>query len=502
MRKDLPPDHGLPDFVVKDKDLMPKVGAQVSITDAQYEALKAGVAVGKSILVVAPTSTGKTLIAAWAIAAALKRGNKVVYLVTHRALAKQKFDELKRLFLKTVLDDDKANIVLATGDEVVDAEDMLPAAPLDAAILVATYEKYLGMLSASGIPNRLGRMVAICDEVQIVGDPNRGRNVEILLTLLKRARCGQVVALSAAIGEKDAAFVATWMGATLVRVTEREKILEYELRAPDATYTTSTSNATIRKGAAKRHTATLDIVAELLKKKERHPIIVFCMTKPQTLMLAERLAGREKQQFALFGVEPESNLESFLIHLMGRRCAIHNADLTEELRREVEKRLKDRTIDVVFATTTLAAGVNFPIATVVVASWKRKAGWGQPGVPIPASEFHNMAGRAGRLGEKDDYGLVVLSANRQDVRAAKSYLELEAIEPLTSTVDPERFDGLALQLLTFGFCTSEQDLFDFLSATLSATREIDVNRAGAEHWKGHIAKAVGKLKSLGFVEVA
>jgi helicase len=61
------------------------------LTDVQQKAINAGAAAGKSLIVSAPTSSGKTLIAEIAMMAALRRGMRVTYLVSHRALADQKF---------------------------------------------------------------------------------------------------------------------------------------------------------------------------------------------------------------------------------------------------------------------------------------------------------------------------------------------------------------------------------------------------------------------------
>ena len=501
MKHDLPTDHGLPDFVMSDRRLMPRrKDGKVSITDVQHAGLEAGIARGANLLIVAPTSTGKTLLAAWAIAAGLKADKRAVYLVTHRALAKQKFDDLKSLLLAPALEGDAANIVLATGDDVVAADGSLPPAPLDASLVVATYEKYLGMLAASGIPSDLRHVVAICDEVQIVGDPTRGRNVEVLLTLLRQARCGQLIGLSATIAANDGEMVATWLEARLVRVANREKTLTYELRTPDAVYSASTAEPTVRET---RRSATLDvvpIVRELVAKSARKPIIVFCMTKKELYDLARGYAGTAKQQYSLFGGEVESIVESDLAHMLKNRCAVHNADLTEEMRHLVEAKLVDGTIDVVFSTTTLAAGVNFPIATAIFASWARWDQGQRRRIPISRAEFHNMAGRAGRLGETDGEGRIVFVAQNQDIRVARRYLELDVIEPLQSRLDPIHFDAVALQLIAFDVCKTEDDAQRFIDATLSATREIEINRAGVEHWKNQMRRAIAELREQGFVE--
>ena len=61
------------------------------LTDVQQRALEAGVASGKSLVVCAPTSSGKTLVGEIAVLQALRRGHRCLYLVSHKALANQKY---------------------------------------------------------------------------------------------------------------------------------------------------------------------------------------------------------------------------------------------------------------------------------------------------------------------------------------------------------------------------------------------------------------------------
>jgi helicase len=148
-------------------------------------------------------------------------------LVTHRALAKQKFDDFKSLFLSNFLSGNPASLVLATGDSVEDSEGEFPPEPLKASLLVATYEKYLAMLSASGVPRDMSNTVVVCDEIQLIGDKNRGQNVEILLTLLRNAGWRQFVGLSAVLPSRDAHDLADWLGVQLIMKATREKHLSY-----------------------------------------------------------------------------------------------------------------------------------------------------------------------------------------------------------------------------------------------------------------------------------
>src|SRR5260221_8248665 len=96
MQTGLPPNHGLSKFALSVAELVPTLDGEVFLTDVQYEALHVGVASGTSVLVSAPTSTGKTLIGWWAIASAVASGGRAVYLV-HRFQSSNHIRRLDRV---------------------------------------------------------------------------------------------------------------------------------------------------------------------------------------------------------------------------------------------------------------------------------------------------------------------------------------------------------------------------------------------------------------------
>ena len=100
MKTSFPPNHGLPNDYLGREEFVFRKGDKPSLTDVQWEALKAGIGRGESVLALAPTSTGKTQIGIWALASWLaidKVQHRATYLVTHRSLANQKFEEFQRI---------------------------------------------------------------------------------------------------------------------------------------------------------------------------------------------------------------------------------------------------------------------------------------------------------------------------------------------------------------------------------------------------------------------
>jgi helicase len=498
VKSNLPKDHGLSREVLGKLELVPSAEGAPLLTDIQFEALNSGVARGNSVLVSAPTSTGKTLIGWWAIASAVQAGHNAVYLVSHRALAKQKFDEASRLFLNDFLSGDRSSIVCATGDSVEDAAGRKTNAPLSSTLLIATYEKFLGTLSVGGPPRDLSNTCFVCDEVQLVGDKNRGQNVELLLTLMRRAGWRQFVGLSAVLSDDDARALSDWLRIELVRNPTREKALIIECRSSAGTYSISAGpgyEGEEQQGPVQKNRSPISVVAELLRRR-LSPAIVFCMKVDDTYELAAEWA-RARSSTPL-EIPPSLDIEQPLIEALRRRTAYHNAELTEDERLFIEDAISKGLVDAVFATTTLAAGVNFPLGSAVFSSWVRWNADRRAHVPIDRAEFQNMAGRVGRMGQEAAQGHVVLFAEgAQQTRQARSLIDLSAQEPLGLGISPDDFGTLTLQLFAGKLCHSRDDAYELIGSTLTASREILRNRSGIEHWKDELFRHIDRLVDVG-----
>ena len=373
MKTSFPSNHGLPKTLLDREEFLFREEGAPSLTDVQWKALEIGIARGKSVLILAPTSTGKTHIGIWALSSWLasnKAQHRALYLVTHKSLANQKFEEFQRILLDPLFDGAGDAMVLSTGDRQVDANGVSVNDPLHASLLVATYEKYLGLLCGSGIPTDLGDICIVTDEVQIIGDKSRGVNIEALLTLIRRANPGQLIGLSAVLNEKDGQSLAEWLGVKLVRVPQREKHLLYECRTPkrQLTFHTKTSDSDVREEALNSDLATKIqlLIRECLNTGSGRPIVVFCMRKKDVYdgcrtycqSIGVDVNATDVPLFA--GLSTDTREAELLSAILPHRVAIHCADLIEEDRLRVEDEIKSGGVDLVFATSTLAAGVNFP----------------------------------------------------------------------------------------------------------------------------------------------
>ncbi|HLD72754.1 MAG TPA: DEAD/DEAH box helicase [Candidatus Nanoarchaeia archaeon] len=191
----------LPDFFKEHYEKFP------TLTPAQEKAVKAGLLENKSLLVCAPTASGKTLVATMGIINTLDKG-KAIYLVPLKALANEKQKEYSNLFQNT-----KYKVIKSTGD--IDSDSSYLA---NYDLLILTTEK-LDSLLRHRVQWLAEIKTVIIDEIHLLNDQSRGPTLEIIITLLKQLIKPQIIALSATIGNPEE--LAQWLGAELVLDTWR-----------------------------------------------------------------------------------------------------------------------------------------------------------------------------------------------------------------------------------------------------------------------------------------
>jgi helicase len=341
--------------------------------------------------------------------------------------------------------------------------------------------------------------VFVCDEVQLVGDKHRGQNVELLLTLLRKAGWLQFLGLSAVLSDTDARTMGDWLQIGVVRNPTREKALRIECRSPTITHEVYAAPGRDGDPAAHpgaRQRGTHEQVAELLGR-ELGPVIVFCMRVDDTYTLCAEWTRRHDPSVRVVP-PPGLELDEELSRALARRAALHNAELSEDERLFVEQKIASGEVDVVFSTSTLAAGVNFPLSSAVFASWQRWNSDRRQYEPIGRAEFQNMAGRVGRMGQVAAEGLVLLSAEGATfANQALRLMDFTAQDELGVGITPEDFAGLTLQLFAGKLCASRDDAFQLVASTLSAAREANRNRDGIEHWRPLLERQIDRLVGAG-----
>jgi helicase len=412
---------------------------------------------GESLLVIAPTSSGKTFIGELAGVKAIQEGMKVVFLLPYKALVNEKFEEFQALYGDKL----SLRVVRCSGD-YADEASTIAKGQYDIGIL--TYEMFLNLsLAVPTILRQVGLIVL--DEAQFITTPQRGIVVELLLTNLVSARARginpQIVALSAVIGDEN--HFTQWLGvqllATHVRpVPLREGVLDRrgEFRYVDSDGATGTVSLVAlesihqRRDKASSQDVLVPLIARLIAQNEK--VLIFRNTKGLTEGCASYLAaelGLPPAEEAL-GRLPRHDLSTSSATLQAclrGGTAFHNTNLNPEEKVAVERSFRNPEggVRVLVATSTLAAGINTPADTVIIVETEFK---GEESRPYTVSEYKNMAGRAGRLGLRTAGRSILVGEN--DIAAQRLYQTYALGTPsaLFSSFDPRAIDTWVLRLLS------------------------------------------------------
>lgn len=415
---------------------------------------------GKSVLVSAPTGTGKTIIADWIVDEALRTGRDVVYTAPVKALSNQKFRDWTRLY-----GDSKVGLV--TGDLVIRR---------DAPCRVMTTEILRNMLLAG---DKLDHLLAvILDEIHFLDDRERGTTWEEVLIYLPPSV--QVVGLSATLSNLGE--LAKWM--THVRGATVEVVEEHRRAVPLSFHIASVDTGVVPiaefEGQYKRKKA--KIVEEprfqrggrngrnqrpgrggdrpnrpafrtrhvevfhMAKERELLPMLYFAFSRRDCELYArelsravrdglldadERAAMEKRLRDAAASLGPA--LDHDLRALYSKGIAFHHAGLHVQLKALVEELYEQRLLKVLYCTSTFALGINLPARTVVFDALEKFDG--RQVSPLTTRQFMQKAGRAGRRG-LDDSGHVVIRLDLEDWEFRKPQLDRYkrgAYEPVRSS---------------------------------------------------------------------
>ena len=435
----------------------------------QILAVEAGITQGNSIVASVPTASGKTFIAELAMLSTIARGGKALYIVPLRALANEKKQEFDRF------DAIDISVGSSTGD-YESTDDWLATKD----IIVATSEK-VDSLIRNFTPWISDLTCVVADEIHLLDDASRGPTLEMTLSKLIHINPDiQIVGLSATIGNADQ--IATWLDATLIESSWRPISLRTGVYHDSSIHFDDGTTRDI----PKKSNPVEDIIHDVLQ--EDGSALVFVSSRRNAESAAKKISNitdnfTNKTKPDLIELanqvreEGETELANTLASSIEKGSAFHHAGLMSNHRRLVEKSFRDRTIKVVCATPTLAAGVNTPSRRVIVQDWRRYNSFRGGMEPLSVIEMHQMFGRAGRP-NLDPYGEAILLASGPDefnelfdryIKAEPESVESKlAVEPALRTH--------ILSAIATGFATTKEGLLDFLDGTLYATQTTDTRR--------------------------
>jgi len=431
----------------------------------QAEAVKIGLLNGKSVLVSAPTASGKTLIAILAILGYLsKNKGKVIYLSPLRALASEKFLEFKKLEKLSI--GNKIKVGISTGDfENIDKK------LENSNILVLTNEKMDSIIrhSAEWIDD-VG--LVISDEIHLIGDESRGPTLEMILTQLKRLKHDtQILGLSATITNSKE--LADWLGCNLVQSQWRPVPLTEGVY--DGGIVTMSDGTTFEVDNSIRGTP-IDLGVQCVQ--EGGQSLIFAETRTRSKSLAtkavdgiERLLEKneiielEKISKKILSSNEHTDLVKTLAILVKKGVAFHHAGLNQACRQIIESEFRKGTIKLLSSTPTLAAGVNLPARRVVISNISRYNAKVGANRPISVLEYKQLCGRAGRP-QYDKYGESIIIGNGNKDEIIEYYIKGEP-EPIESKItDDKSLRTHILSVIVTNPGIKKEEILDFFLQTL------------------------------------
>jgi ATP-dependent RNA helicase HelY len=388
---------------------------------------------GRSVLVAAPTGSGKTVVAEYAIATALADGGKAFYTTPLKALSNQKFGDLGR-------EHGASRVGLLTGDNSING---------NAPVVVMTTEVLRNMIYAQSA-TLAGLRFVILDEVHYLQDPYRGAVWEEVIVHLPRDV--RVVCLSATVSnaEEFAAWVETVRGETTAVIEERRPVRLEHLylvgeRGGDRVHLLPTFVETNGDRRPNPEASRLDArggrppggrgrprsrlrtpqrveIVELLAERRMLPAITFvfsragcdqavqqCLTAGLRLTSSDERSRIRRIAEAHTGGLTDDDLDVLRygdwVAGLEAGVAAHHAGMVPPMKEAVEEAFTAGLVKMVFATETLSLGINMPARSVVIEKLSKFTG--EQHEFLTPGEYTQLTGRAGRRGI-DDVGYAVV----------------------------------------------------------------------------------------------
>ena len=408
---------------------------------------------GKGVLVAAPTGAGKTIVGEFAVELAINSNTKCFYTTPIKALSNQKYSELLQRY-------GDSKVGLLTGDTSINSE---------AQIVVMTTEILRNMIYANSSTIEKLRYV-VMDEVHYLADKFRGAVWEEILIHLSESV--QVVSLSATVSnaEEFGEWLQTVRGETEIIVSEIRPVPLYQhvlfgnrlldlfdesmKLNPELTKLERDTYRQVRgnwrdKPKGPKALSRPEVI-EKLDRESLLPAITFIFSRKacdaavkQCLQAGIRLTNeKERDRIRSIVAKNIGNLAQDDLVVLGyyewlealeRGIAAHHAGLLPAFKTTVEDLFQEGLVKAIFATETLALGINMPARTVVL---EKLSKWnGEAHVAISAGEYTQLTGRAGRRGIDIEGNAVILWNNDLDSNSVGGLASTRTY-PLKSSFKP------------------------------------------------------------------
>lgn len=542
---------------------------------------------GDNTVCIAPTGTGKTAIANYAITKNLENNKRTYYTTPLKALSNDKYREFCKIY-------GEENVGLLTGDIKLKK---------DAPILIMTTEIFRNIaLSNYANPSKnsfQGVETVVFDEAHYINEEDRGRIWEESIMLAPKDI--QILPLTATIGnakefsnwiegitgkktslieaspkdryvplvyynyapKKQVKFQELINGkvdmAKIISLKNENKLSERQARAIEKLQEASSYNDdflfkklnTLTKKQPVNHIEFARIIGkefglkelpaqeitqllldsdtrrinklqpqkiladkndftnliQNLQKQKKLPAIIFKFSRAGCNQSAKDAAGAnlnltsEDEQLQIKEIVKKYQDagiylgKNFNIKQLEMGVASHNAGLMPGYKKLVEDLFSRKLLKVVFATSTLSAGINMPAKTVVVTQLEHPNGTKGETTPLSANEFHQMSGRAGRRGVDTIGNVILYNLSEKDYDLAEK-LVLQKADPVISKYEP------SYNLLTSYYQKngSEELLDEFIEKTLKVYQSEENKDESIANMKEKFENYKKVLLNLGFLD--
>ena len=484
---------------------------------------------GNNVLVTTPTGSGKTVVGELAIYFALMLGLRVAYTTPLKALSNQKFQDFKQKY-------GGDRVGLLTGDIAINR---------GAPITIMTTEVFRNMIYDQDSESQLSNLFMVCfDEFHFMNDPDRGtvweesviscpKSVRILALSATMGNVAEIKGWIGSIHGPTELVISNYRPVPLrymfalkhglmplfrdpnagpgstagVKRAEGKldagsmlnpTIIKMEEQAIRSAQTKQVSKTGRQFKAPKVNPSTMvarfSDVADELHSLKLLPAIVFIFSRAgceqnaklvmqtKAKLLSEDEVRYVQQAINMFAKQnPEIPIARSSVQALKAGVGVHHAGLIPVWKAFIEDLFNANKIKVLFATETLAAGVNMPARTTVISTVTKRIN--SEVVKLKTSQLLQMAGRAGRRG-KDTEGTVVIMRNRfEDARMGHKIL-VSPVDGIKSHFKTSY--GLIVKLLE--------------TRTLEACRELIQKGFGAYLLQQKLQKSSSALDQVSSVE--
>lgn len=374
---------------------------------------------GNHVILATPTGSGKSMVALAMHYIALCTGRRSYYTAPIKALVSEKFFDLVK-----VLGRDRVGMI--TGDTHINT---------DAPVICCTAEILANQALREGRHADIG-CVAM-DEFHYYGDPDRGWAWQVPLLTLPDT---QFLLMSATLGDVSqiADDLERKTGSDVDIVSDAPRPVPLSYRYVDTPLPTT---------------------VESLLENQDTPVYIVHFSQDAALETAQALSSsgvsdrrqRDRVKEAMAGTRFTTAFGKILQRLLRTGVGIHHAGMLPRYRRLVEQLAQEGLLPVICGTDTLGVGINVPIHTVLLTGLTKFDGTRMR--RLRAREFHQIAGRAGRMGF-DTQGLVVAEAPEYEIENAKAVAK--------AGNDPKKLKRIKKKKPQEGFVTWGEGTFDKL----------------------------------------